>query len=59
MELNSILKFLENKAILITGGAGFLAKSTQTCIHNYPLFLLPFFGFEVLNMKINIDILNV
>ncbi|KAJ8440570.1 hypothetical protein Cgig2_028699 [Carnegiea gigantea] len=26
MESNSILKFLENKTILITGGAGFLAK---------------------------------
>ncbi|XP_021716399.1 alcohol-forming fatty acyl-CoA reductase-like [Chenopodium quinoa] len=26
MELDSILKFLENKAILVTGGAGFLAK---------------------------------
>lgn len=26
MELSSILKFLENKAILVTGGAGFLAK---------------------------------
>ncbi|KAL2899487.1 Alcohol-forming fatty acyl-CoA reductase [Bienertia sinuspersici] len=26
MELSSILKFLDNKAILITGGAGFLAK---------------------------------
>ncbi|KAK9755933.1 hypothetical protein RND81_01G060300 [Saponaria officinalis] len=26
MELGSVLKFLENKAILVTGGAGFLAK---------------------------------
>lgn len=29
MELTSILKFLENRAILVTGATGFLAKSTE------------------------------
>ncbi|EYU36958.1 hypothetical protein MIMGU_mgv1a0177802mg, partial [Erythranthe guttata] len=28
MELGSILEFLENRSILVTGATGFLAKST-------------------------------
>jgi FlaA1/EpsC-like NDP-sugar epimerase len=29
MELGSILQFLENKTILVTGATGYLAKSTH------------------------------
>lgn len=38
MELGSILQFLENKSIIVTGATGFLAKSIYLSFFSLSLF---------------------
>ena len=47
MELGSVLHFLQDKTILITGATGFLAKS----MNEYPLIPLCFFFFFFMYLK--------
>lgn len=46
MELGSIVQFLENRTILVTGATGFLAKSTCSFSLYIFIFMISCYGFH-------------